>query len=295
MSVDLNTWPTGAAFNPITFKKFVDEQNITAVVFDFDRVISVGEGFNANTATCAKDTVAEWTLKLQKKKPEYQNENKDTIVKTLLGGQTRFEELRRVFSVVSDSVDRFLVVTNNECLGIVKSVVRMIEGDVETSKQIEVHTMKGPLATRFHIDTLGVVSKCTFLKVHLRDQKRVLFFDDDVKNFHMCRHKWAADKFIRVAVTSTRSLDTSDQNEEIRKIFSRDTVKQYESLALRTVGPLSLTDFDSKSGIGMRMRSKTWADESSPEWNEYLDTVEPPIDAASEDHVSTESSFCNVM
>lgn len=241
---------------------------VNVVVFDFDRVVSVGEGILADERTCATDEIDAW-IRLLNETKEYGGIDKETIVKTLVGGESRFQDLRRVFSVVSRTVDRVMVVTNNKCREVVAGIIRTIEGNDVSN--FGVRSMVGSRGVR--------VRKCDFLnRMKLVDNfgkiSKILFFDDSVENFDGC----ADSDVIRVAVTASRNIDAikskDSQIREINKIFTEKVDAPYKKLAIKTIGDMSLTTFDGESGLMMRMRSRTSREHSSEAWNLYVDETE---------------------
>jgi hypothetical protein len=210
--------------------------------------------------TCATSGIDVWIEDL-KKEDEYKDCDKDFIVKTLVGGKSRFEELRQIFSVVSNTVKFPMVVTNNICRDLIADIVKTIEGNADS--KYEVHSMR-----------LLRIRKCTFLnkwKITNNISSKILFFDDNVTNFVHC-----GDDVIKVAVTATATPDPrlELQAQEINNIFTEEGDECYKNLAIKTRGEKRLTTFDSKSGMRMRMRSQTRIKDSSQEWIDYINEVE---------------------
>ena len=258
-----------AAFDEENFKFYLHKNEIETIVFDFDRTLSVAEGFlTPNTHTNGNPATKENPFStIEDLVGAYARDFKitltpDNFIDVLMGGKPRREEIRRILEMCH-GMTKTVVITNNNLKPLIQDVINRLIPDkvinVYTTRNAEIDDAEH---MRYKCDVIGDEEE-------LKSDKAVLFFDDVKGNFEKCDVL----KVHKVHVTTTEGFKLEERTEHVRikeveKMFEREdvTTRTLARLLEWAGGPY----FDPKSGIRFSMLSQTNVKNSSEEWVEHI-------------------------
>ena len=263
-----------AAFDKENFQKYLRKNEIETIVFDFDRTLSVAEGFltpskhkNGNPATkknpfsTIEDLVGAYARDFEidfkdKKRPL----TPEIFIDVLMGGKKRCEEIQSILKMCHAMTKTKTVVVTNNLKPLIQDVIDRLVG----ADKVTVHTTRNAEID----DAEHMLIKCNMIG-ELSAGGAVLFFDDVKENFEKC----SDDDVHKVHVTTTEGFKSKKRTEHVR-IKEVEKMFEGEDVTTQTLAVLLETHggpyFDPKSGIRFSMLSQTNVKNSSKEWVEHI-------------------------
>jgi hypothetical protein len=235
------------------------------IVFYFDRIISVVEGF-----LCQPDWSLDQLIKQYETHFTSFSTSRDDFLNVILGGKSRREEVENILKTCLECYQYHgteTVLTNNTSVKLIKDIMKHL------TKQ-EIRVLRNPAEKGSE--------KCTIVDgLRSNSGSKYLFLDNDPYNFGACK-----ENVTRVCITEKYPRDApmptnAEREANVRTLFENDN----DLLPLARALEFYPTErrkkpkiyFDPGSGIRENMLSRTFFEKSSKEWNAHILQRKPTV------------------
>jgi hypothetical protein len=236
------------------------------IVFDFDRTISVVEGFLCQPNWSLDQLIEQYETHFTSFSTSH-----DDFLNVILGGKTRREEVENILKTCLECYQyheiETVVLTNNTSVKLIGDIMKHL-----TKQEIRVLRNPAEMGSK----------KCTIVDgLRSNSGSKYLFFDNDPDNFWTCK-----ENVTRVCITEKYPRDApmptnAEREANVRTLFENDNDLLPLARALEFYpterGKEPKIYFDPGSGIRENMLSRTVFEKSSKEWNAHILQRKPTV------------------